>query len=105
MAQTGNRFLPIGKTTLIIENAVDLNIPDIAGMTLKGVVYCENKPLPNVVVSDGYNVVQTDEQGRYYIQSDKKVDLYLSLFREITKLRLKTTTNPFFSIVWQKTIP
>ena len=26
----------------------------------------------NVVVSDGYNVVQTDEQGRYYIQSDKK---------------------------------
>lgn len=62
----------LGKTTLIIENAVDLNIPDIAGMTLKGVVYCENKPLPNVVVSDGYNVVQTDEQGRYYIQSDKK---------------------------------
>lgn len=27
----------LGKTTLIIENAVDLNIPDIAGMTLKGV--------------------------------------------------------------------
>lgn len=90
---------------MIIENAVDLNIPDIAGMTLKGVVYCENKPLPNVVVSDGYNVVQTDEQGRYYIQSDKKSGFVFISVPGNYEVAIKDNNQPVFSIVWQKTIP
>jgi hypothetical protein len=51
--------------------AIDLDIPDVDGATIKGVVYCNNKPLENVVVSDGDKVVVTDENGRYYISSDK----------------------------------
>ena len=86
----------LGKTTLIIENAVDLNIPDIAGMTLKGVVYCENKPLPNVVVSDGYNVVQTDEQGRYYIQSDKKSGFVFISVPGNYEVAIKDNNQPVF---------
>lgn len=62
----------LGETRLIVDKKVDFNIPDIAGMTLKGVVYCGDKPLPDVAVSDGRQVTLTDENGRYYIASDKE---------------------------------
>ena len=62
----------LGETKLIVDKKVDFNIPDIAGMTLKGVVYCGDKPLPDVAVSDGRQVTLTDENGRYYIASDKE---------------------------------
>ena len=54
------------------DTPVVLEIPDKDGASIKGVVYCDNKPLANVVVSDGDEVVTTDEQGRYYINSTKK---------------------------------
>ncbi|MBQ0080267.1 MAG: calcineurin-like phosphoesterase C-terminal domain-containing protein [Alistipes sp.] len=36
-----------------------------------GVVECDGKPLSNVVVSDGYEVTTTDDNGCYYINSKK----------------------------------
>ena len=49
-----------------------LDIPDKEGSNIKGVVYCDGKPLADVVVSDGYAVAKTDEAGRFYIDSDKR---------------------------------
>lgn len=43
-----------------------------AGMTVWGVVRCDGKAVPGVVVSDGYIVVQTDENGMYQMKSEKK---------------------------------
>lgn len=42
------------------------------GMTLWGVVSCDGKAIPGVVVSDGYLVVQTDSRGMYQMKSEKK---------------------------------
>lgn len=51
---------------------VNTEIPDIEGMTVKGVVYCEGTAIPGVVVSDGFEVTTTDEHGVYYLPSQKK---------------------------------
>lgn len=48
------------------------NIPDIANMTIKGVVHSQGKGIPNVVVSDGEEFAKTDENGIYYLPSAKK---------------------------------
>jgi len=41
------------------------------GMTIKGLVSCDNAGVPNVVVSDGYEVTVTDAHGVYYLPSKK----------------------------------
>ncbi|GGW24788.1 calcineurin-like phosphoesterase C-terminal domain-containing protein [Arenibacter certesii] len=77
---TGNYKINVerGAEELIL-GAVLLNlmanteIPDIEGMTVKGVVYSEGKGIPGVVVSDGYEVTVTDEEGVYYLPSLKKI--------------------------------
>ena len=40
--------------------------------TIYGTVSCEGRPLPGVVVSDGVEVVSTNEKGQYQLTSDKK---------------------------------
>lgn len=60
----------IGKTNInLIFNP---NIPDIANMTIKGVVFSQGKGLPNVIVSDGEVFAKTDENGIYHLPSKKK---------------------------------
>ncbi len=49
-----------------------LTVPDKDGMTIKGVVYCDNEPIFGVVVSDGVNVSTTDKNGVYYLRSTKE---------------------------------
>lgn len=41
------------------------------GTTITGVVYCDNQPLVGVQVSDGVQIVTTDEKGIYNITSTK----------------------------------
>lgn len=41
------------------------------GSTVYGLVSCEGKGIPGVAVSDGYEVVVTDEHGIYQLHSDK----------------------------------
>lgn len=50
---------------------VTFDVPDKAGMNIKGVVYCGQKPLENVIVSDGDEVTKTDKNGHYYLKSTK----------------------------------
>jgi len=50
----------------------NLNIPDVTGKNIKGVVYCNGDGVPGVVVSDGYELTTTDADGVYYLTSEKK---------------------------------
>lgn len=54
------------------EGEFSLSVPDKDGFNIKGVVYCDNKPVRDAVVSDGNQVVKTDEKGVYYLNSDKR---------------------------------
>lgn len=51
---------------------LNMSLPNKAGFSLKGIVYCENKPMKGVQVSDGINVTFTDKDGWYYLPSDKR---------------------------------
>lgn len=42
------------------------------GVTVAGVVECDGKPVPGVVVSDGYELTKTDKKGAYYLKSKKQ---------------------------------
>jgi hypothetical protein len=55
-----------------IQITVNLDIPDKAGMTVKGVVYCNGVGVAGVEVSDGIEVTTTDANGLYYLPSKKK---------------------------------
>lgn len=66
----GTESLLLGSSMFnIVANS---NIPDVAGMTVKGVVYCNGLGIPGVVVSDGYEVTTTNSDGIYYLSSQKK---------------------------------
>ena len=66
----GSKSLLLG--SLAINVIAGIIIPDIAGMTVKGVVYCDGKGIPDVVVSDGYEVTTTNGSGIYYLASQKQ---------------------------------
>lgn len=65
-----------GFEDLIISVYQEGSLPNKREMTLKGWVYCNNVGIPEVVVSDGYEVTVTDENGVYYLPS-KKQNKYL----------------------------
>ncbi len=58
--------------SFLLNIVAETNIPDIEGMTIKGVVYCNGEGLPDVVVSDGIEVTTTDANGVYYLASQKE---------------------------------
>ncbi|MCX6333546.1 MAG: calcineurin-like phosphoesterase family protein [Bacteroidia bacterium] len=68
--ERGDESLALGTVTINV--LANLDIPDISGMTVKGVVYCDGYGLPGVVVSDGFEVSTTDASGIYYLPSQKK---------------------------------
>lgn len=68
--QRGDKSFLLGSTTLNV--VFDATLPDRTGMTIKGVVYANGSGLANVVVSDGFEVTKTDDQGIYYLKSAKK---------------------------------
>ena len=66
----GSRTVTIGQIALnFVFNA---NIPNKNGMTIKGTVFSGAAGLANIVVSDGFEVTKTDENGIYYLPSAKK---------------------------------
>ncbi len=64
----GVQSLLLGSSTIEVPFA---NIPDVAGMTVKGSVYAAGVGLANVIVSDGVEVAKTDQNGTYYLASKK----------------------------------
>lgn len=66
----GSQELTLGTSSISI--VIGGNIPDIPGKTIKGLVHSNGAGVPGVVVSDGYEVTITDENGVYYLASEKK---------------------------------
>lgn len=67
----GNATKTIGYA--LVEFGSSIEIPDKEGMNIKGMVVAEDETgIPGVCVSDGIEVVKTDENGFYYIESKKK---------------------------------
>lgn len=70
VTRADGRVQSMGET--VIERVHTFDVPDKAGMNVKGMVVCDGKGLADVVVSDGYNVITTDADGRFWMNSDKK---------------------------------
>ncbi|MBP1614828.1 MAG: hypothetical protein H6Q13_2276 [Bacteroidetes bacterium] len=66
----GEESMALG--VLNISLVAGITVPDVDGMTVKGVVSCEGEGISGVVVSDGYEVTTTNEKGIYYLASEKK---------------------------------
>lgn len=66
----GSESLFLG--SLLINLVTDIEVPDVEGMTVKGVVSHDGEGISGVVVSDGFEVTVTDAQGIYYLPSQKK---------------------------------
>jgi hypothetical protein len=58
--------------TTLFNLIANIDVPNVQGKNVKGLVYSDGKGIPGVVVSDGYDVTVTDELGRYYLTSLKK---------------------------------
>ena len=65
----GSNTLVLG--TVFLNLVVDVDLPDKEGMTVKGVVYANGKGVVGAVISDGIEVTLTDDEGRYYLPSQK----------------------------------
>ncbi|MFT3902276.1 MAG: calcineurin-like phosphoesterase family protein [Niabella sp.] len=66
----GTKSKELGTSTIDI--AVNTDIPDVAGATIKGTVHVGGVGLAGVVVSDGFDVASTNAQGVYYLKSEKR---------------------------------
>lgn len=64
------KTLEIGAMELTVVRGGDIK-PD-AGVTVYGVVTCDNQPVADVVVSDGVLVTKTNDKGVYQLKSEKK---------------------------------
>lgn len=65
----GDQQLILGVSTITI--VVVSVIPDVDGMTVKGLVHTNGVGIQGVVVSDGQRVTTTNENGVYYLASEK----------------------------------
>lgn len=70
LERADGRIFKLGHTNLYW--VLDTDVPDREGMTVKGTVSCDGKGIPGVTVSDGIEVTQTDENGFYWLPSQKK---------------------------------
>lgn len=68
--QRGANVLGQGSVTIKLKRISD-GVEPGEGTTVYGKVTCAGQGIPGVVVSDGYEVVQTDSEGVYRIASDK----------------------------------
>lgn len=73
------------------------DIPDIEGMTVKGVVHASGAGLANVVVSDGIEVATTDSNGIYYLASKKRSKLVFVSIPGNYEVATKVSVPLFFT--------
>src|SRR5690606_9849683 len=70
VAKRGDLSQTLGTTTF--NYVLRTDIPDREGKNVKGVVHINGEGLANVIVSDGYDVTKTNEEGVYYLNSNKR---------------------------------
>ncbi len=65
-------LLAIALSPMLVAQAVDLpGLPSREGADVKGYVHDGTKGIAGVLVSDGYSFARTDDNGAYYLTSDK----------------------------------
>jgi hypothetical protein len=69
LVQRDQKRQELGTTTITI--ILNFNVPDKQGATIKGAVYCGTSPVQGVRVSDGITTTITDENGFYWLNSNK----------------------------------
>lgn len=89
---TLNQFL--GKTFL--NRVLNANLPDKDGMTVKGTVHANGKGVADVVVSDGTEFAVTDQNGVYYLPSNKKNGLVFISIPSNHEVPVINTVPQFF---------
>jgi hypothetical protein len=62
--------IKVGKLTINISLTVNIALKETT--TVYGLILCDGRPVKDVVVSDGYDVTKTDENGIYQLASEKK---------------------------------
>lgn len=91
--QRAGRKVQIG--TANIKLLADTEIEAKAGSTIMGTVYCGIKPVAGVVVSDGVNLTRTDDNGHYWLNSEKKLGtVFISVPSGYTPPVYKGTNTP-----------
>lgn len=96
LVKRGNNKSLLGRTNLYF--VFNPDIPDIEGMTVKGVVHAEGKGLKDVVVSDGFEVTVTDKDGVYYLPSEKKAKyVFVSIPRNYEVVKVDDNSPLFYN--------
>ena len=67
----GNNAQMLGSAVIKIKSP-NTDVPDKEGMSIKGRVFCGEEAVAGALVSDGVQIVQTDEHGHYWIASAKR---------------------------------
>lgn len=60
------------KTIVKVTQADGTVPPDVDNCNVKGTVMCEGRPVASVAISDGYDITLTDQNGQYWLQSNKR---------------------------------
>ena len=62
-------------TTNVTVQSVDNKVPSKDGYNLKGMVYCGNKGVKGVLVTDGVEITETNADGHYWLKSRKTYEV------------------------------
>ena len=67
-------------TTTVTVQSVDNKVPSKQGYNIKGMVYCGDKGVEGVLVTDGVEITKTNADGHYWLNSKKSYEVvYLIL--------------------------
>ncbi len=69
----GNKAQIFGSAVIKLKVSGSLtDVPDKEGMNVKGLVFCGLEPVAGALVSDGVQIVETDSDGHYWMNSGKR---------------------------------
>lgn len=83
-------------TVKVLVQTVDLTVKDKAGYNLKGMVYCENVGVKGVLVSDGIDITETDENGHYWLNSKKTYEVVFVILPKGYDIKSKSALPDFW---------
>lgn len=88
--------------TLITRDDGHHHLPDRKGMTIKGRVTAQGKPLAGVAVSDGIEIAVTDSSGAYYLPSQKRYGYVFITLPAHYEVKLDGNNPQFFQYLTTK---
>lgn len=84
-------------TVKVQVQAVDTTVKDKMGYNLKGMVYCEGVGVKGVLVSDGINITETDENGHYWLNSNKSYEVVYVILPKGYDIKSKSALPEFWA--------